>query len=105
MFTVAVPVFVTVTVCVALPPTATLPNVTLVDPAESTPLPGFDGEVFAELVYPAQFDRPIIATNSTIVTRREWRLEEMLLEISCREIWDSNCRVWTCVLFFMTRAV
>jgi hypothetical protein len=50
MFTVAVPVFVTVTVCVALPPTATLPNVTLVDPAESTPLPGFDGEVFAELV-------------------------------------------------------
>jgi hypothetical protein len=49
-FTVAVPVFVIVTVWVALPPTATLPNVTLVEPAESTPLPGFEGVVFAELV-------------------------------------------------------
>jgi hypothetical protein len=50
MFTAAVPAFVTVTFCVALPPTATLPNVTLVEFAESTPLPGFDGLVLAELV-------------------------------------------------------
>jgi hypothetical protein len=50
MSTVAVPVFVTVTFWVALPPTATLPNVTLVEPADSTPLPGFVGVVLAELV-------------------------------------------------------
>jgi hypothetical protein len=49
-FTVAVPVFVIVTFCVALPPTATLPNVTLVEPAERTPLPGLEGAVLAELV-------------------------------------------------------
>jgi hypothetical protein len=46
----AVPVFVTVTVCVALPPTATLPNVKVVALAESTPAPGSDGAVFAALV-------------------------------------------------------
>ncbi|MGC1385730.1 MAG: hypothetical protein WA823_18285 [Candidatus Acidiferrales bacterium] len=50
MFTVAVPVFVIVTFWVALPPTATLPNVTLVELAESTPEPEFDGAVLAELV-------------------------------------------------------
>jgi hypothetical protein len=37
MFTVAVPVFVTVTLCVPVLFTAMLPKLTLVDPAESTP--------------------------------------------------------------------
>jgi len=43
MFTALVPVFVTVTPCVALLPTATLPRLTLVELAESTPAPGFPG--------------------------------------------------------------
>lgn len=48
--TVAVPVLVTVKLCVALLPTATLPKVKLVALAESTPAPGFPGLVFPALV-------------------------------------------------------
>jgi hypothetical protein len=40
MFTVAVPVFVTLTLCVPLLPTATLPKLTLVEPADNTPAGG-----------------------------------------------------------------
>jgi hypothetical protein len=50
MSTDAVPVFVIVTLWVALLPTATLPKVTVVELAERTPLPEFDGAVLAELV-------------------------------------------------------
>lgn len=50
IFTVAVPVFVMVTLWVALPPTATLPKVTDVELAESTPAPEFEGLVLAALV-------------------------------------------------------
>jgi hypothetical protein len=69
MFTVAVPVFVIVTLWVALPPTATLPNVTDVELAESTPAPGFDGVVLAALVYPAQLESPSMARTVISVTR------------------------------------
>ena len=40
MFTVAVPVFVTVTLCVPVLPTAMLPKLMLVEPADSTPALG-----------------------------------------------------------------
>ena len=40
ILTVAVPVFVRVTVCVPVLPTATFPKLTLVEPADSTPAPG-----------------------------------------------------------------
>jgi len=39
MLTVAVPVFVRVTLCVALVPAATLPKLTVVEPADSAPEP------------------------------------------------------------------
>jgi hypothetical protein len=50
MFTVDVPVFVIVTLWLPLLPTATLPNVTVVALAESTPEPVLEGPVFAALV-------------------------------------------------------
>ena len=44
------PVFVTVKLCVAVLPTATLPKLTLVTPGESIPAPGSEACVFDELV-------------------------------------------------------
>lgn len=43
MFTAAVPVFVTLTLCVALLPTATFPKLRLLELAESIPAPGVPG--------------------------------------------------------------
>ncbi len=48
--TVPNPVFVTVRLCVAVFPTATLPKLTVVTLGESIPAPGSAGCVFAELV-------------------------------------------------------
>jgi hypothetical protein len=48
--TVAVPVLVTVKLCVVVFPTATLPKLKLVPLAERTPAPELPGEVFATLV-------------------------------------------------------
>ena len=48
--TVPNPVLVTVRLCVAVFPTATLPKLTLVALGESIPAPGSEGCVFAELV-------------------------------------------------------
>jgi hypothetical protein len=50
MVTVPNPVLVTVRLCVVEFPTATLPKLTLVELGESTPVPGSEGFVFAELV-------------------------------------------------------
>jgi hypothetical protein len=50
MVTVAVPVLVTVKLCVVGFPTATLPKLRLVPLAESTPAPEVPGDVFAALV-------------------------------------------------------
>jgi hypothetical protein len=50
MVTVAVPVLVTVKLCVVVFPTATLPKFKLVPLAESTPAPEVPGDVFAALV-------------------------------------------------------
>ena len=49
-FTVAVPVFVTLRLCVAELPTATLPKLTLVGLAVRTPAPGVAGCVLAAVV-------------------------------------------------------
>lgn len=43
MFTALVPVFVTVTLCVPVLPTATLPKLMFVELADSTPAPGSPG--------------------------------------------------------------
>ena len=48
--TVPNPVFVTVKLCVAVLPTATLPKLTLVTLGESIPAPGSEACVFDELV-------------------------------------------------------
>ena len=75
ILTVAVPVFVTVTLCVALLPIATFPKLRLAALGESTPAlgsPGVPGLPVCEdaaLVYPAQLERPTIAKIIAIVTR------------------------------------
>lgn len=74
MFTAPVPVLVMVTFWVALVPTATLPNETLLDDAERTPPPElptllplpFD----AFVVYPAQPERPMQITTNTKARNR-----------------------------------
>jgi hypothetical protein len=64
ILTVAVPVFVTVSVWVALVPTETFPNVRLAALGVRIPAPGEPGlpppGVLA-LVYPAQLERPMTA--------------------------------------------
>lgn len=57
MFTASVPVFVTLMLCTAVLPMATLPKESVVALAERTPVPGSEpvGPVDAALVTPAQF--------------------------------------------------
>ena len=76
MLTVALPVFVTVRLCVLLFPTETFPKVTLVELAESTPVldPGFP-EPEPALVVPTQLVRVMVArmsarTESSVASRR-----------------------------------
>jgi hypothetical protein len=70
IFTAPSPVFVKVTLCVALFPTARLPKLKLVTFGESTPAPGVCGVVFAVLVYAAQFESPTIATTIAKIVRK-----------------------------------
>ena len=72
----AVPVFVTVTLCIVMLPTATLPKLKLVALAVSTPAPGSPGVVFAALVYAAQLERPTIARTMASVVKRTMYLGE-----------------------------
>ena len=104
MLTVAVPVFVRLRLWVALPPTATLPNVRLVALAERTPDPG-DCDCPPGLVYPAQLESPITAT---MVTRGARKAKSPLLR--WRPVWrwtpgsgTATSRLGGCV--FMTRSV
>jgi hypothetical protein len=76
MFTGALPVFVTVKLCVLLFPTETFPKLTLVELAESTPVldPGFP-EPEPALVVPTQLVRVMVArmsarTESSVASRR-----------------------------------
>ena len=72
MSTVAVPLLVTVRLCVVLLPTATFPKLRLDALGERTPefgSPGFPPCDAPALAYPAQLDRPTIVKNSAIVRR------------------------------------
>ena len=84
MVTVPNPVLVTLKLCVALFPTATLPKLRLAMLGESTPAPESCGAVFAELVYPAQLVRPTIATIIAIVAASTIGLGERITRaLSC----------------------
>ena len=63
----AVPVFVTVKVCVEVLATATSPKPRVVALAERIPESGDPVPVLAALVYPAQLDRPTIARTMAMV--------------------------------------
>src|SRR5579863_2226540 len=68
MSTGPVPVFVTLTVCIEVPPVAMLPKLRAAALGLSKPVLG--GWFFAALVYPTQLVRPITDESVTRVTRR-----------------------------------
>jgi hypothetical protein len=111
-FTIAVPAFVTVTLCVAVLPTATLPNATLAEFAESTPAlpvlplpapPPLPPNNAALVVYPEQLDNPAKARITVRAVRKDKSLP-------ARELWFVNwgtafvARVgyWLCDVIFRT---
>ena len=68
MLTVSAPVFVRLSLCVALLPTGTSPKLMVAGFAER--VPGTPIEGFAALVTPAQPERPRIAGNPTRISRK-----------------------------------
>ena len=82
--TVPMPALVTVKLRVVVVPTATLPKLMLVTLGESTPAPGSEACVFAELVYAAQLERPAIARIMARVVIRTTGVDERLtVALSC----------------------
>lgn len=74
MSTMAVPVFVTVTLCVALLPRATFPKLRLLEFGDKMPVPGAlvlaPGAPVPALVTPAQLERPTMAIMTTAIARK-----------------------------------
>jgi hypothetical protein len=72
--TLAVPVFVTVTLCVALLPTATFPKLRLLKLGDKIPVPGVfvfaPGAPVPALVTPAQLERPTIEIMTAAIARK-----------------------------------
>jgi hypothetical protein len=104
MFTVAVPVFVRLRLCVELLPTATLPKVRLVALAERTPEPG-DCDCPPGLVYPAQLERPTTAIMAARGARKakSLRLNGRPVSVGKAGSKTATSRLGGCV--FMTRSV
>lgn len=111
ILTVAVPVFVTVTLCVALLPIATFPKLRLAALGESTPAlesPGVPGLPVCEdaaLVYPAQLDRPTMASIIAIVTRIASGSRFAILRLSEKERRRDRKSEKFCARMFMARTV
>ncbi len=103
--TVPNPVLVTVKLCVALLPTATLPKLTLVTLGESIPAPGSEDCVFAELVYPAQLESPaIVRIIASVVIRATGVDDRLTVVLSCKlDLVLQSARAWLWAL--MSRPV
>jgi len=73
ILTVAVPVLVTITVCVAVPPTETFPKLTLVGLGVRTPVPGVPDcppPGSPTEVYPAQLESATLARTTRKIARK-----------------------------------